>query len=242
MGGSFFAGIRHLLVGFKLLSKPGVRVFVFIPLAINMLLFSLSIYILNHYFGLWMERLLGWLPGWLSFFESMLWLIFAVLVLVIVACSFTVLANLIAAPFNSFLSEAVERHLSGQQSQKSRRSLIAEVACSLWRELAKLRYYLPRVLALVVLGFIPVLNSASPFLWALFSVWMMAVQYLDYPMDSNGVEFPAMRERLGQRRLTTLGFGSSVLLATLVPVLNWFVMPAAVAGATALWVREYKNI
>lgn len=242
MGGSFFAGIRHLLVGLKLLSKPGIRVFVLIPLAINVLLFSLSIYILNHYFGLWMEQLLGWLPGWLSFIESLLWLIFAVLVLVIVAFSFTVLANLIAAPFNGFLSEAVERYLSGQLPQQSSRSLVAEIARSLWRELAKLRYYLPRVLGLVLLGFIPVINSVSPVLWALFSIWMMAVQYLDYPMDSNGVEFPAMRERLGQRRLTTLGFGSSVLLATLVPVLNWFVMPAAVAGATALWVREYKKV
>ena len=76
---------------------------------------------------------------------------------------------------------------------------------------------------------------------ALFGVWTMAIQYLDYPMDSNGVEFPAMRERLGLRRMTTMGFGSSVLLATLVPILNWFVMPAAVAGATALWVAEYKD-
>ncbi|MEH6358756.1 MAG: sulfate transporter CysZ [Pseudomonadales bacterium] len=242
MGGSFFTGIRHLLVGLKLLSKPGIRIFVLIPLAINVLLFALSIYILNHYFGLWMEQLLGWLPDWLSFIESVLWLIFAILVLVIVAFGFTVLANLIAAPFNGFLSEAVERYLSGQEPQQSARSLVAEISRSLWRELAKLRYYLPRVLGLVVLGFIPVINSVSPVLWALFGVWMMAIQYLDYPMDSNGVEFPAMRERLGQRRLTTLGFGSSVLLATLVPVLNWFVMPAAVAGATALWVREYKKV
>lgn len=242
MGGSFFTGVRHLLVGLKLLSKPGIRIFVLIPLAINILLFALSIYMLNHYFGLWMEQLLGWLPDWLGFIESVLWLIFAILVFVIVAFSFTVLANVIAAPFNGFLSEAVERYLSGQQPQQSTRSLMAEIFRSLWRELAKLRYYLPRVLGLVVLGFIPVINSVSLVLWAFFGVWMMAIQYLDYPMDSNGVEFPAMRKRLGQRRLTTLGFGSSVLLATLVPVLNWFVMPAAVAGATALWVREYKKI
>lgn len=242
MRGDFFAGLTHLLVGLKLLSKPGIRGFVLIPLTINVLLFALSIYILSHYFGVWMQQLLGWLPNWLGFIESLLWLIFAVLVLVVVAFTFTVLANLIAAPFNGFLSEAVERYLSGQTPPQSDRSLVAEITRSLWRELAKLGYYLPRVIGLIVLGFIPVINSVSPVLWALFSVWMMAVQYLDYPMDNNGVLFPVMRKRLGQRRLTTFGFGSTVLLATMVPILNWVVMPAAVAGATALWVSEYKDV
>lgn len=242
MQGDFFAGLRHLLIGFKLLAKPGIRGFVLIPLLINVLLFSFSIYLLSHYFGAWMEQLLGWLPNWLSFIESLLWLIFAVLVLVIVAFTFTLLANLIAAPFNGLLAEAVERHLSGQAAAQSSRSLSAEITRSVWRELAKLRYYLPRVIGLIVLGFIPVVNSVSPLLWALFGVWMMAIQYLDYPMDNNDVLFPVMRRRLGQQRLTTLGYGTTVLLATMVPVLNWVVMPAAVAGATALWLSDYKRL
>jgi len=242
MRGDFFAGLRHLLVGLKLLGKPSIRRFVIIPLMINVLLFSLSIYLLSHYFGVWMEQLLGWLPNWLGFLESLLWLIFAVLVLVLVAFTFTVLANLIAAPFNGFLSEAVARHLSGQAAPQNSRGLAAEIARSLWRELAKLKYYVPRVIGLMVLGFIPIINSVSPLLWALFGVWMMAIQYLDYPMDNHGVTFPEMRKHLGERRLTTFGFGSTVLLATLVPVLNWVVMPAAVAGATALWVSEYKDV
>jgi len=241
MRGDFFAGLRHLFIGFKLLSKPGIRAFVLIPLTINILLFSLSVYMLSHYFSVWMEQLLGWLPNWLGFIETLLWLIFAVLVLVVVAFAFTVLANLIAAPFNGFLSDAVERYLTGQGAPQSKRNLGAEIARSVWRELAKLRYYLPRIIGLIVLGFIPIVNSASPFLWALFSVWMMAIQYLDYPMDNNDVLFPVMRKRLGQQRLTTLGYGSTVLLATMVPVLNWVVMPAAVAGATALWLSEYKG-
>jgi len=241
MGGDFFAGVRHLWVGFKLLSKPGVRAFVLIPLIINALLFMGAIYLLSHYFGGWMEQLLGWLPDWLSFIESILWLLFAMLVLVVVAFTFTVLANLIAAPFNGFLAEAVERHLTGREATPAQRSLMAEIGRSLVRELLKMRYYLPRLLGLVVLGFIPLLNSVSPLLWALFSIWMMALQYLDYPMDNHGVAFPAMRKLLAQRRLTTVGFGGSVLLATMVPVVNWVVMPSAVAGATALWIEDYHD-
>ena len=200
-----------------------------------------AIYFLGHYFGLWMEQLLGWLPDWLSFIESILWLLFALLLLVVVAFTFTVLANLIAAPFNGFLAEAVERHLTGRVASESQRSLTAEIARSIGRELLKLRYYLPRLLGLIVLGFIPVLNSASPFLWAMFSVWMMSMQYLDYPMDNNDVGFSDMRKLLAKRRLTTFGYGGTVLLATMVPVVNWFVMPSAVAGATALWLKDYQS-
>lgn len=241
MRGDFFAGMRHLLVGFRLLSKPGIRGFVLIPLAINAVLFIAAIYFLSHYFGAWMEQLLGWLPDWLSFVESILWLLFALLVLVIVAFTFTVLANLIAAPFNGFLAEAVERHLTGRTASNSQRSLAVEISRSLGRELLKMRYYLPRLLGLVVLGFIPVLNSASPILWALFSIWMMSMQYLDYPMDNNNVVFADMRKLLAERRMTTFGYGATVLLATMVPVVNWVVMPSAVAGATALWLEDYQQ-
>jgi len=241
MRGNFIMGVEHLIVGFKLLGKPGIRAFVFIPLAINVLLFSTAIYFLSHYFDGWMDQLLGWLPEWLSFIESILWLLFAILVLVVVAFTFTLLANFIAAPFNGFLAEAVERYLTGQVAASPQRSLMAEVGRSLGREVVKLRYYLPRLLGLVILGFIPVLNSVSPLLWALFSIWMMAMQYLDYPMDNNDVNFPQMRQRLAERRLTTLGYGGTVLLATMVPLLNLIVMPSAVAGATALWLKDYQK-
>ncbi|HBC34520.1 MAG TPA: sulfate transporter CysZ, partial [Marinobacter adhaerens] len=39
-------------------------------------------------------------------------------------------------------------------------------------------------------------------------------------------------------RLSAFGFGLPVALAAMVPVLNLFVVPAAVCGATAYWVRE----
>lgn len=241
MRGDLFAGIGHLLVGFKLLTKPGIRAFVIIPLVINVLLFSLAVYVLSHYFGVWMEQLLGWLPDWLSFIETILWLLFSVLLLVVVAFTFTLLANLIAAPFNGLLSEAVEYHLTGRRPPSAERGLALDIRRSIVRELLKLRYYLPRLLMLVILGFIPVINGVSPLLWALFSIWMMAMQYLDYPMDNNDVDFPGMRQRLAERRFTSLGYGSTVLLATMIPIVNWVVMPSAVAGATALWLRDYRK-
>ena len=75
-------------------------------------------------------------------------------------------------------------------------------------------------------------------MWLLFSAWMLALEYLDYPLSNHGRLFPHYRGALRQRRWLALGFGGAVLLLTLVPLLNFIVMPAAVAGATALAVKE----
>ncbi len=81
-------------------------------------------------------------------------------------------------------------------------------------------------------------NLVAAVLWFLFNSWMMALQYVDYPADNHKVSFPALRKLLGDTRLSALGFGLPVALAAMVPVLNLFVVPAAVCGATAYWVRE----
>jgi CysZ protein len=70
---------------------------------------------------------------------------------------------------------------------------------------------------------------------------MLALQYIDYPMANHGFKFSAIRSRLRGRRLLGLGFGAATAGMTLVPVLNFIVMPSAVAGATALWVRELQG-
>ncbi len=48
------------------------------------------------------------LPSWLSFLNYLLWPLFVVLVVLMVFFTFTMLANIIAAPFNGFLAEKVE--------------------------------------------------------------------------------------------------------------------------------------
>jgi CysZ protein len=82
---------------------------------------------------------------------------------------------------------------------------------------------------------VPVLNALSPFLWMAFTSWMLAVEYLSYPMENNGLTFNDVRKRVTERRAASLGFGFAVLCAMMIPFVNFLVMPAAVAGATALW-------
>ncbi len=102
----------------------------------------------------------------------------------------------------------------------------------------KILYYLPRAIGLFIIGVIPVVNLVAAVLWFVFNCWMMSLQYVDYPADNHRVSFPALRRLLGDTRLSALGCGLPVALAAMVPVLNLVVVPAAVCGATAYWVRE----
>ena len=60
-------------------------------------------------------------------------------------------------------------------------------------------------------------------------------------MGNHGLSFPRQREVLAKRPLLCLGFGGSVMLALMIPVLNFLVIPASVAGATLMWVEEFSK-
>lgn len=54
--------------------------------------------------------------------------------------------------------------------------------------MAKLVYSLSKLITLFLLGFIPILGqSIVPILTFIFTVWMMAIQYCDYPFDNHKI-------------------------------------------------------
>ena len=238
-----FIGAGYLFKGFKLLIQPGLKRFVAIPLAINIGVFSLVLWLLIDQFSGLMESIMPSFPQWLAWLEWPLWLLFALLAVLLVFYTFSLLANLIAAPFNGLLAEAVERHLSGDLPPPSGSFVQAlrEAPLTIIDEVRKLMYFALWAIPLLILFIIPVFNLAAPFLWILFSAWMLALEYGDYPMGNNQLKFSEQRSRLKTKRLLSLGFGGSTLVATMIPFLNFFVMPAAVAGATAMWLEQHKG-
>jgi CysZ protein len=234
------SGPHYLRQGLTLVLTPGLRAFVLLPLCINLTLFLGLIYFAGHEFSLWVSQLMPVLPGWLSFLNYILWPLFVVLVLLMVFFTFTMVANIIAAPFNGFLSEKVEVVVRGTDDFPpfSWAELVAIIPRTFSREMRKLAYYLPRAAALLVLSLIPGLNLIAAPLWLVFGVWMMAIQYIDYPADNHKMSWQDMLAWLRQKRWASLSFGGVVYLALLIPLVNILMMPAAVAGATLFWVRE----
>ncbi len=107
------------------------------------------------------------------------------------------------------------------------------------RQLHYIGYFLLCSIGVLVLFFIPGVNILVTPVWYILSAWMMTVQYIDYPMDNHRVNFKDMRRLLAQKRGVNLSFGALVMIASMIPIVNFIVIPAAVAGATKLWLHEY---
>ena len=244
MIGDFLSGASYVLRGSRLAVRPELRRFVLIPLMINTLVFSAAIW-----FGIsQFDALLEWLlpagnSWWAEYARAALWVIFSVIVLLILFFTFTVLANLIGAPFNGLLSEKVENYLSGEVLQNGGgvRDFLSTILPSLMSEVKKLLYFLSLGIAIFLLALIPGLNVLSPILWALYTSWMLATEYAAYPMENHKMYFSRIRSELKSHKSVAFGFGLAVMIMSTIPVVNFFVMPVAVSGATALWVERLKK-
>lgn len=234
------SGASYFFKGFSLIRKKGVRRFVFIPLAINALLFSVAFYFVYLELNSYMTSIMAWLPSWLDWLSVILWPLAVLTILVIFSFVFSTVANWLAAPFNGLLSEKMEAILSGQEAPKGNMLDIAkDVPRTLSREWQKLSYYLPRAFGFfIILWVLPIIGQI---IWFLFVAWMMAIQYKDYPFDNHKIPFAQMKEILKQNQSVSYSFGITVAVFSMIPIVNLVVMPVAICGATALWVDYYQD-
>jgi CysZ protein len=243
MAAAPISGAGYLLEGIRLITRPGLRRFVLAPLLVNILVFSGAIYYgVSRFDGfvIWMD---DQIPSWLHWLNWIIWPIFVLALVIVVFYSFTLVANLVAAPFNGLLAEKVELYLTGQplEAGGGLKQALIELVPTLIDETKKVLFALAWAIPFLILFFVPGINLAAPVLWFLYSAWMLNLEYSDYAMSNNGLKFKEIRARLRTRRIMGLSFGSAVAGLTMVPVLNFIVMPSAVAGGTAMWVKAFRD-
>lgn len=237
------SGFGYFFYGLELAVKPGIRQFVLLPLLANVLLVGGALFYLFSHLDVWIEQLMGQLPGFLSWLSYILWPLLVLTILATFSYFFSTLANFVAAPFNGLLAEKVEEHLTGKAvNDDGMLAVVKDTPRILDREWKKLLYVLPKAIGLFILLLIPALGQTlGPILWFGFTAWMLAVQYCDYPFDNHKVPFNEMRNSLKQKQGKAYSFGALVAIFTTIPILNLIVMPVAVCGATAIWVAEFKR-
>ena len=240
-------GFGYLLRALPLLTRKGIKAFVIIPLIINIVIFSIGVYFGFSYFGEYMDRFLdtsgmwSWVAAIVVFIKPLLYIVFGMALLVLIFYSFSILANIIASPFNGLLAEATEQYLTGKRldEDSSFKKMMKELIPTLMMEVRKLIYMvLWSIPFLIMLFVIPVIG---PVIWFLFTAWMMSLQYMDYPMGIHKITFSEQRSMQRKNRLFSLGFGGATMGASMIPFVNFIVMPVAVIAATIIWVEQYSN-
>jgi len=205
-------GISHVRIGFKLIKLRGVKRYVAIPALINIILFSAAIWY-----------------GYLKF------------------------DSLLGAPFNGFLSEKIEERIEDATTETTPKlkseadskinylELLRGARIGISNEFRKLFYIAIRAIPLVFIWLIPGINVFAPAIWFLFGSWLLAIEYLDYPMGNRDYTFKQQLDLIKQHRFLCLGMGIGLMVMTIIPVLNFFAMPVGVAAATSLWTEHLKT-
>lgn len=237
MKNSPLTGVKYFKRGLQAIRRKDLRPFIIIPVAINIIIYGWFTSFAYVKVNAWNDQLMGYLPEWLSFLTWILWPMFIVMLLIIMAYSFTIMANLIASPFNGLLSEKVETDMLYKSVPSPTKAVdwLLLVPRALGRELKKWAHFLPIIVVLLIATFIPILNLVSPMLWFLFGAWSMAIQYCDFCADNNRQSFSSMTRGLRKFRWAYLGFGACVAVVSMIPIINLLVMPAAVIGGTLMW-------
>ena len=228
------SGPQHLLLGYRMLARPGLRRYVALPLAANIVLYTLAAWATFSGLDGVLDR---WLPAALDWLRWLLYPLLGLLLLVLGMFTFTLLANLLLAPFNGLLAARVERLLTGRDPSGSGRGAWSEMRRSLGQEVRRLGYIAVRVLAVFALGLVPVVGVVAAPLALLLGAWLLAMEFAGNVLGNWGWSLQQQRDFLRTHRWTFLGFGFASMGLALVPVANFALVPAAVAGSTALCLR-----
>lgn len=236
---SFTRGMFYPIKGLRYLGTKGLKRYILLPILFNFILFAALFYFIHHYWLPYSDRYLNQLPSWLSFLHGVFFIVFLASFFLLFLSMFTVLFNVIAAPFNGLLAEKAQALFCHSHPPSSSFMSIA------WRSVKRqgqfLMYFIPRFIGMCLLFFVPFIQPVYPMLWFLFNAWILSMQYHDFVMDNNLIDFKTMQEKLQQKRLLLLGFGSLINILSIVPLLNLIMMPAAVIGGVMSYQAEFKN-
>lgn len=89
--------------GTRLVYGRGLRRYVFVPIAINLLVYGVMLQQVLARFDGWLDTLMALVPAWLDWLSWLIWPLFVVSLVGIVFFTFTLVTHLIAAPFMVFL-------------------------------------------------------------------------------------------------------------------------------------------
>lgn len=208
---------------------------------INVALFAalgtLFFFLFPHLLGLILPEGEAW---YLTVLRGILWVVGSAMVLLLFLLTFTTVGAIIAGPFNELLSERVEQMQGGslpqepggiwQQARKSARSA--------WESIKHVGIYLSGFAILLLWNLLPGIGALMyTILATLWTLLFLALEFGDYYFARHWVLFRTRWRKLWGHLWASLGFGAGCALLLMIPLLNLFLMPGAVAGGTLLWME-----
>ena len=245
MATGFFRGFLYPFKGAKFLVGHAKLW----PLSVMPFLLTIVLYITGasafaHYFPQILNSLLkpsGTWYGMILYYGLALILIIAFTLFVLI--TFTAVGCILASPFLESISEKVEILIAGKKPAENSgiKKTIQGVIQTITNEFKKWSLFF--ILQVIILSFnlLPVIGQ---FLYAITSVVItfhfFAIEYLDFIFSRKHQKFSDNHAFVKANLWSAWGFGAGISLTTLVPLLNFILLPAAVTGATMFYFDRIK--
>lgn len=232
-----FQGLGLLPRAFALtFRRPRVLLLSLLCGAVTALCLGLSAYFLVGPARALAEWIVGDGPGWRGWLGAGLAVLLYLAMLIAAALT---LPAAVLAPLQDPLSEAVEEALGGYTAPPfSLPRALKGIGLSLSHTALRLALQLLGYAVLFPLNFVPVAGSV---LWAgaagVWTMWWLSAEYLSGPMARHLYPFGQVLRAMRRRKALALGFGAGLHLLLFVPVVNFFLVPLAVVGATLFFRR-----
>ncbi len=225
-----------------ILRNRGLLLYVLLPENINIVIWAIVFGIGFYYFFDWLDRLVprGEVWYWTVVF-IVLSVVFGFLLLLAMVYLFSMVGNIIASPFNDALAQRVEELLVGigVNQRFSIRAMLKEGRKAIIQELKRIAFFLAVLGGLALLNLLPIVGTALHILLgALATLIFLAIEYVGYAMDHRHLGLRARLSIIRANIEIILGFGCGVFVLLLIPLINFFCIPASVAGGTMLCVQK----
>ncbi len=230
-------GFRYPLKGASFLARhPSLWPHVALPALLTALLYGGAAW-------LFFTRVGAFVDGFVQRGEAWYWALLYYLLmgflgavfLFITAYTYVLVGSLLFSPFADAYVARVERLATGHKDERpfNFSETIAGAGRAFVSALKRILLYLGGFALLFVLFLIP---GIGQLLYALlvfpYTMFFLAWEFFDYPMDWRGYDFAAKRKAAFGNLGSFLGFGLGSWLVLLIPLLGLITVPACVAGAT----------
>lgn len=225
----------RLLAGNARLRKLAVM-----PFLVNVLVFAIGVPLM-----IWLGiSLVGDLiPDsgvWQGALRLLLQIVVTLAVLVGSVFGFAIVGNIIAAPFNSKLSEAVEQHLTGSVTPNE--GIVGDVMRGIITAIGRLLLFVIFYPPIFAMQFIPVVGPfLHPVVAVLYGSFVLSLDFSDPTFERH---FRRFRPKLGfiwSRKALYLGFGLTAVAMAIIPIVNFLLLPVCVTAAAMLYIEEVSG-
>ena len=243
----FMQGMSYIPKSFNVFIKnPSMRIYPIIPILVTFVVFVFGIYFgfgfLNDLFN--EHTSLEENASWWAMVLSVIWTVVLLGTLFISSgYLFVMVTKIFAAPFNDLLSEKVELIYNPDYAEPEHpfQHFIATIYPTVMEEIKKVSLILLGYMIVFLTFIIPGINIISPILYVLYSILVISIDFVDYPLARRFYTIEQKKTFIKENSLQLYGLGTALFLLFMVPFMQLFIIPIAVVSGTLLFIDITQN-